>query len=379
MCTAGDRKPRLRTNRVRARIEIVALAVHAAHFDPLVGRLPACERDEIQLRVEHVAEAVEATPVLQRVEIEPEHVRAGGQRGIHAPALRQRCRVAVEVVRQRQEARPRARAHRHQPERIVDGEVVRQMRVPFVGQMRADCADPAVGRLLCVGDDECRAVQPACKLRAAAARIAHERVDADGEVPGRGIRALVEHHLREGGLTVEQDRAVPGRCVYRAVEVGRREQELRDRAASVRGRRCHVEVVRAGVRQPADGHLVRPSGRRRRSPDDRCVEPVRHARGRRLAGLQRERRREGSQRDGLDIRDRRRRTSRHRRSRSRRSSGLCRRGRGRRFSPTGEGEEGQVARVRRVHARGGRCVAGQLARATASRGTTCVRYRDRRP
>src|SRR5438552_18158583 len=97
------------------------------------------------------------------------------------------------------------------------------MRVPFVGQMRADRADPTVSRLLRVRDDECRAVQPACELRTAAARIAHERVDADGEVPGCGIRALVEHHLREGGLAVEQDRAVPGRCVYRAVEVGGRE------------------------------------------------------------------------------------------------------------------------------------------------------------
>jgi hypothetical protein len=84
---------------------MLAEAVHPACLDPLEGGLAARERDEVELRVEDVVEAVEAAPVLQRIEVEPEHVGRRGERRIHAAALGQRLGTAVEVVRQREEAR----------------------------------------------------------------------------------------------------------------------------------------------------------------------------------------------------------------------------------------------------------------------------------
>ena len=103
--TAGDREPGFRAQRLGCRVELIAHAVHSARLDPLERRPTAGERDEIELGVEDVVEAVAAAPVLQRVEVEAEDVGARGEGGIHPAALRQRLGAAVEVVRQRQEAR----------------------------------------------------------------------------------------------------------------------------------------------------------------------------------------------------------------------------------------------------------------------------------
>src|SRR4029450_12007878 len=106
--------------------------------DPLERRAAACERVEVELRVEDVAEAVVAAPVLQRVEVEAEDVGAGGERRVHALPLRQGARMTVEVVGQREEAWTGSRNQGCDPEGIVGREARRQVRVPLVGQMGAD-------------------------------------------------------------------------------------------------------------------------------------------------------------------------------------------------------------------------------------------------
>ena len=202
---AGDRQPGLCANGLRSRVELRAHAVHAAGLDPLECRPAPSEGDEVELRVEHVAEAVPAAPVLQGVEIESEHVGARGQCRIHPLPLRECARAAVEVVGQREEAGARSRDLRHEAQRIGGRKIAGKMRVPFVGQVRPDRAGArACGRLR-VGEDEGSTPDPAREVGSSTAAVAHEEVDADGEIRSDGVGALRPDHLREGRLLVEQD------------------------------------------------------------------------------------------------------------------------------------------------------------------------------
>ena len=109
----GDREPRLRPHRGgRDGGRPVVRARHARCLDPLECRLALGELDELPLREVHVDEPLRPAPVLQRVEIEADHVRLRDQPRIDAPTLGERRRARVEVVGERQEAHAVARVDR---------------------------------------------------------------------------------------------------------------------------------------------------------------------------------------------------------------------------------------------------------------------------
>ena len=176
MRAAGDREPGLGADRVRGRREPHVVAVHRAGFDPLERRLALGELDEPLLGVEDVAEAVPAAPALQGVEVEAEHLGVGGERWIEATALRQRIRVAVEVVRERQEPRAGRRGRRER-RRFCEREAAREPQVPLVREEGAGEPGSARGRPARVGERERLAAEPGELVRGGPAAVAHEEVD----------------------------------------------------------------------------------------------------------------------------------------------------------------------------------------------------------
>ena len=105
--TARDCHPRLGANDGGGDLGVAARALEVVGLDPLEGGLVARKLDQLTLRVEDVDQPVRPAPLLERVEVEADHVGLGDQRGVHAATPVQRGSARIEVIRQRQEREAR--------------------------------------------------------------------------------------------------------------------------------------------------------------------------------------------------------------------------------------------------------------------------------
>jgi hypothetical protein len=101
------------------------------------------------------------------------------------------------VVRESEEARAGSRDLGHQAQRIGSRQVTGKVRFPFVGQVRPDRAGARRCGRLRVGKDERSSGDPLGEIGAGTAAVAHEEVDADGEISGNRVGALSPNQLRE--------------------------------------------------------------------------------------------------------------------------------------------------------------------------------------